>query len=381
MDLARAGSNSDARDGVRGSGEALGILAAILSSSLGGTNTAATRYVIGATDPVTLAGLRFGLGFLLLLPIALALRSRWPKGRDWVGVALLGILFFAVFMGLFNLSLRYTSAARGALALSTLPLVTMLVASAFRAEPLSGRKTLGVLIAIGGVAFALLGGLADAPRGAWRGDAIMLAAVLCFALYNIWSRPFIARSSALGFVTAGMGAGSAAVCLLGLADGGFASLGEFDTAHWAAAAYLGIFGGALTFFLWVFALSRTTPTKVTNTITLNPLTAAIVAARLVSEPIGLSLILGIAAVFTGILIASTGGPDNPKISAGSSSIGHGALDPIKQWFRQQHKRWMSSNQLQVLNDAQLRDIGLVRQDVIDEVDRLKRPGLGDWIVR
>jgi drug/metabolite transporter (DMT)-like permease/uncharacterized protein YjiS (DUF1127 family) len=381
MDTARAGWNSDARDRVKPSGEALGILAAILSSSLGGINTAATRYIIGATDPVALAGLRFGLGFVLLLPIALALKCRWPKGRDWLGVALLGILFFAVFMALFNLSLRFTSAARGALALSTLPLVTMLVASAFRAEPLSGRKTLGVLIAIGGVTFALVGGLADAPRGAWRGDAIMLAAVLCFAFYNIWSRPFIARSSALGFVTAGMGAGSAAVCLLGLAGGGFASLGEFDTAHWAAAGYLGIFGGALTFFLWVFALSRTTPTKVTNTITLNPLTAAIVATFLVGEPIGLSLIVGIAAVFTGILIASTGGPDNPKISAGGSSIGHGALDPIQPWFRQQHKRWMSRNQLQVLNDAQLRDIGLVRQDVIDEVDRLKRPGLGDWMVR
>jgi drug/metabolite transporter (DMT)-like permease/uncharacterized protein YjiS (DUF1127 family) len=380
MALARRASSGEASVTSRRDGETLGVLAAILSSSVGGINTAATRYVIGATDPVTLAGMRFGLGFLLLLPIALALRSRWPKGRDWLGVALLGILFFAVFMGLFNLSLRYTSAARGALALSTLPLVTMLVASAFRAEPLSGRKTLGVLIAIGGVAFALVGGLADAPRGAWRGDAIMLAAVLCFALYNIWSRPFIARSSAMGFVAAGMGCGALLQCLLALA-GGPERLNAFGAGQWAAIAYLGLFGGALTFFLWVFALAHTTPTKVTNTITLNPLTASIVAAFLLGEPLGLSLIVGIAAVFTGILIASTGGPDNPKISAGGSSISHGALDQIQPWFRRQHERWMSSNQLQVLNDAQLRDIGLVRQDVIGEVDRLKRPGPGDWMVR
>lgn len=283
-------------------------MAAILSCSIGGINTAVTRYVIGATDPVTLAGMRFGLGFLLLLPIALALKSRWPKGRDWLGVAMLGILFFAVFMGLFNLSLRYTSAARGALALSTLPLVTMLVASALRAEPLTGRKSVGVLIAIGGVAFALITGLSDAPRGAWRGDAIMLAATLCIALYSIWSRPFIARSSPLGFVTAGMGSGSFVVCLFALAGGGFASAGDFGAEQWTAVAYLAIFGAALTFFLWVFALARTTPTKVTNTITLNPLTASIVATFLVDEPIGLYLLIGIAAVFTGILIASTDKP-------------------------------------------------------------------------
>ena len=74
--------------------------------------------------------------------------------------------------------------------------------------------------------------------------------------------------------------------------------------QWAAVAYLAIFGAALTFFLWVFALARTTPTKVTNTITLNPLTASIVATFLVGEPIGLALLVGVAAVFAGILVAS-----------------------------------------------------------------------------
>jgi drug/metabolite transporter (DMT)-like permease/uncharacterized protein YjiS (DUF1127 family) len=363
------------------SGEALGILAAILSSSVGGINTAATRYVIGATDPVTLAGMRFGLGFLLLLPIAFALKSRWPKGRDWLGVALLGILFFAVFMGLFNLSLRYTSAARGALALSTLPLVTMLVASVLKAEALSKRKSLGVLIAIGGVAVALIAGLQDALPGAWRGDAIMIAAVFCFAFYNVWSRPFIARSSPMGFVTAGMGSGSFVVCLVALASGGFATTHDLGAGQWAAIAYLAIFGAALTFFLWVFALARTTPTKVANTITLNPLAAAIVATFLLGEPIGLSLIVGIVAVFIGILIASTDGPGGAKTSTGSLLIGQGVLAPILRWLEQRHQKRMSINQLQVMNEAQLRDIGLVREDIIGETDRRKRPGLEDWMVR
>jgi len=305
MELAQRVLGSERHYTSKRSGEGLGVLAAILSSSLGGINTAVTRYVIGATDPVTLAGMRFGLGFLLLLPIALALKSRWPKGRDWLGVAMLGILFFAVFMGLFNLSLRYTSAARGALALSTLPLMTMLVASALRVEPLTRRKSVGVSIAIAGVVVALMTGLREAPQGAWQGDAIMVAATLCMALYSIWSRRFIARSSPLGFVTAGMGSGSFVVCLFALAGGGFASTRDFGAAQWFAVGYLSIFGAALTFFLWVFALARTTPTKVTNTITLNPLTASIVATFLVGEPVGLYLLIGVAAVFTGILIAST----------------------------------------------------------------------------
>jgi drug/metabolite transporter (DMT)-like permease len=74
---------------------------------------AATRFVIGGTDPVTLGAFRFGLGFLFLLPIALARPRRWPRGRDWSAVLALGLLFFAVFFVLFNVSLRHTTAARG----------------------------------------------------------------------------------------------------------------------------------------------------------------------------------------------------------------------------------------------------------------------------
>jgi drug/metabolite transporter (DMT)-like permease len=135
----------------------------------------------------------------------------------------------------------------------------------------------------------------------------MTAATICMALYSVWSRPFIARSSPLGFVTTGMGFGSLVVCLVAVVGGGFAGLGDFGAGQWAAIVYLGTFGAALTFFLWVFALARTTPTKVTNTITLNPLTASIVATFLVGEPVGPSLLVGIVAVFTGILVASTQG--------------------------------------------------------------------------
>ena len=50
---------------------------------------------------------------------------RWPQRRDWPAVAGLGFLFFAVFFVLYNVALAYTTVARGTLALSTLPLMTM----------------------------------------------------------------------------------------------------------------------------------------------------------------------------------------------------------------------------------------------------------------
>ena len=286
----------------------IGVLIAVLSSTFGGTAAAVTRYVVGAIDPVTIAAFRFGIGVAVLLPLALLLRSALPRGRDWIGVACLGVMFFAVFFVFYNIAMAYTTAARGALALSTLPLWTMVVAALLGAEPLTARKTLGVLIAVGGVALALLAGLAAAPVGAWRGDLIMAGATLCMAFYNVWSRPFIARASPLGFVTASMGAGAACLVVTALLSGGFAVTQSFSAAQWIAVIYLGVFGGAAAFFLWVLALRMTTPTRVANTMTVNPIAASLLGAVIVSEPIGWNLVLGLVAVAAGIWLASTGGP-------------------------------------------------------------------------
>src|SRR2546423_9872673 len=105
--------------------ETFGVLIAVLSSTLGGMAGAVTRFVVGSIDPVTIAAFRFGIGVALLLPLALVVRSAFPRRRDWLGTALLGVMFFAVFFVFYNIALAYTTAARGALALSTLPLWTM----------------------------------------------------------------------------------------------------------------------------------------------------------------------------------------------------------------------------------------------------------------
>jgi drug/metabolite transporter (DMT)-like permease len=285
-------------------GEGWGVLAAVLSSALGGTSIGATRYLVNAMDSLAIGSFRFGIGFVLLLPVALLQGGRWPARRDWPAVAGLGVLFFAVFPLLFNASLIFTTAARGALALSTLPLLTMVVGAALGSEALTARKSLGVVIAMLGVAIALLSGLTSAPPGAWRGDLLMVCAALCMALYSIWSRPFIARSGPILFTTMAMGVGAACLIVMSCWSGSFAPVADFGIPQWLAATYLGAFGSALTFYLWAFALARTTPTRVAISVTVNPVAAALVGAVLLQESLSWNLVGGILTVFVGIWIAT-----------------------------------------------------------------------------
>lgn len=285
--------------------ERTGVMIAVLSSCLGGTAAAVTRYLVGNADAVTLAILRWGIGFMCILPIALLLRVRWPQRSDWAGVAGLGMCYFGLFFVLYNVAMSFTTAARASLALATLPLQTMVVGALLGIEAMTVRKTAGVAIAMLGVSGALASGLAAAPPGAWRGELIMLGAVLCMAFYNVWSRPFMQRSSPLGYLTMGMGAGAAALLVLGIATGRVLAVATFGPPQWIAGVYLGIAGGALAFVLWVVALQKASPTRVANTMTLNPIAAGLLATQLVGEPITANLVAGLVAVFAGIWIATT----------------------------------------------------------------------------
>lgn len=150
-------------------GEWVGVAIALVSSCLGGTAAAITRYLVGNADPITLAILRWGIGFICLLPVALLLKIRWPQLTDWPAVAALGFCFFGIFFVFYNIAMTFTTAARASLALATLPLHTMVVGALLGIEPLTPRKSIGVGIAVLGVFAALASGLSAAPPG--RGGA------------------------------------------------------------------------------------------------------------------------------------------------------------------------------------------------------------------
>ena len=281
-----------------------GVAAAAASSLIGGLSLVTIRLVVGTVDPILLALFRYGIGALCLLPILLRPGYRPPAMRAWLEIGLLGGLFFALFPILLNLALVHTTASRGALALSSLPLLTLALAAATGAERLTGRKLAGVALAIAGVALALVTGVPGLDEDHWRGDLTMVAAALTGAVYNVMARPAIARHGALGFTTLAMTTGAAMLALALPLGGALGPRLPQGIAGWGAAGFLGIVGGAVTFLLWSAGLARTTPTRVAVTVALNPVSAMLVGGLWLGEPLGPALLGGLGAVVVGILVAT-----------------------------------------------------------------------------
>ena len=282
---------------------------AFVAAVLFGSSVVAVRVAVQEVPPLSLAVLRFGQGGLLLVFLLLLvgardlLRVRW---RDLPLLILLGAVLFTVFPVTFNAGLRLIEASRGALILATIPIWSALLARVARSERLVPRQVVGIFLSLGGVGLALAerglgwqGGL-----GSLAGDALMLVTALCGAAYAILAQRAFVRYSALTVTTYAMVLGTLLLLPFGLVEGLVGVLPQLDLQTVALLVFLGVFGGALGFFLWTFALTRLTPTQVTVYINLNPLVAMVLAAALLSERLTIIFAAGFGAVVLGVLLVN-----------------------------------------------------------------------------
>ncbi len=122
-----------------------------------GSGFLATKVGLQYAPPFTFLTLRFAFGMLLVIPIALAVRPRWPDSPpQWLHVAAAGLLMHAVNLGGSHYA-QYLGMSAGitALVLALQPLVTAVVAGPFIGERLSRWQWTGVFLGLAGVALVV----------------------------------------------------------------------------------------------------------------------------------------------------------------------------------------------------------------------------------
>lgn len=283
-------------------------LSALLATSLWGGSVVATRVVVQQVPPITLAVLRFGQGSLALIGLLLLVAPPllMIRRRDLVPLLLAGFVIFTCFSLLFNLSLRLTEAARGALMLATTPLWSVLIGRVFSGERLSVRQISGIVLSVAGIALSLLdrGLVFGGDMRQYLGDGLMLLAALCIAIYGVLARRLLRRYRALTVITYAMLLGTLLLVPFVLLETPLATVQALDRQTVLLLVFLGVLGGALAHFLWVQSLASLAATQVAVYINLNPLVAAVLGAWLLREDVSLVFWGGFAMVLVGVLLVN-----------------------------------------------------------------------------
>ncbi len=275
-----------------------------------GAAIVATRFVVGEVGPATLAGLRYAIGLATLLPFVLHFVRHTPQrtpitARELPRMALLGIGQFALLIALLNIGLQALPAAPAALLFACFPLLTLLVAAALGHERLSVRKGIGALLTLVGVGVALGPSVwagSAAPTSPLKGALAVLGSALCGAVCSVLYRPVLRRHPALPVSAIAMAAAVLFLAVWAPFEDAAARIAHVSARGWLAIAFIGTSSG-VGYFLWLWALRHASASRVTLFLALSPLTALLLGALWLSEPLAPRLLMALALVAAGLRVA------------------------------------------------------------------------------
>jgi drug/metabolite transporter (DMT)-like permease len=294
------------------------VLASAVASVITGTALVATRFVVPDSDGLAIATMRYVVAAACLLPLVPIFGRMNVALRDLFPIAGLGLLYFCFFPWCISSAMEFTTASSGAIVLACTPAATLLLGNLTGAEKWSIRKGFGVTFAILGAATAIGNTGFNFQRTAWRGDALMILATLLGAIYANFSKYYLAKYSPLVVTAIAMGAGAVGLLALWGTTGFSPGISQLGSADWLSILYIGVAGGALSFFLYAWALGQTAPTTTMILLPLNPIAAVIAGALFLNEPLNLELFLGLALVIIGIfLVVSINGIRMQSVDTGA----------------------------------------------------------------
>lgn len=264
---------------------------------------AAGKIAMQVSPPMLFLGVRFLLAGLLMIGFAVIIGSYRPVGaKGWFRLSVLGILNQAGYQGLAWIAMGSVSSALTAIIISMNPIVIALLAVPMLGERLSLRRVLGLALGIVGVVIVLSSRIT--VSGEDLGGTLILAVSLAAmslgtVLFKIWKID-VPLSVNIGgqFISAG-------VLMLGV---GLVTE-DLDQIVWGthlvlAMAYIVLVVSICGVGLWFYLLSHGSASDASALHFLMPPFGLMFGWVLLSEPVVMGDMIGIAPIAIGIWLAT-----------------------------------------------------------------------------
>ncbi len=285
-----------------GGGRRVAVLSLSLTMAIWGSTFVVTEAVLAEAGPFAITVLRFGIGLGVLLPFAYRRGFRLRLALEPTFL-LFGLTGVALYYGLQNLALVFTSAANAALISAGVPVAAAVLAFVFLREPIPPPRLLGIGLSVLGVLLVSGTTPSGESSGALLGNVLMVGGVVAHGAYAAQGRALRSgeRYPASVATTASFAAGL--LFLLPLATGEVLLFGapRLGLGGWLALVYLGAAASALTMFLWNHALRHVPASAAALYVNLIPV-VGLGFALLAGEPVGAAQLLGGAFAVAGVLL-------------------------------------------------------------------------------
>ena len=271
------------------------------------------KLVLLSVPPLWAVALRSAIATVALFALGLALgRLTLPPRGDLPVVFSITLLHMVGFTVLTSFGLQVIPAGRSVVLAYTTPLWVTPGARLFLGEPLTGRRVIGTLVGLVGLA-VLFNPLAFdwASRAAVLGNALILAAAFLWAGSILHTRGHRWRTTPFTLMPWQTLLATVTLVTISLAFEGvpdFAWTGELL----ALLLYGGLAGTALPYWALAMATRRLPATIISLGLLGTPVVSIVVATLWLREALTLSLLLAVALILGGILIGMGGARRAPQ---------------------------------------------------------------------
>jgi drug/metabolite transporter (DMT)-like permease len=224
---------------------------------------------------------------------------------DWVRLAWLGLVGHCLYQYWFIAGLAQTSVANGALIVSSSPIVITLLSTVMGKERLGALHWAGTLLSFVGI-YIVVGRGAAVSDASLRGDIMLLAAVVCWALYTIGARPLMARHSPVGVTALSMLLGTIMYLPLAASALGRQDWAAVSALTWIKLGYSSLFAICVAYTIWYAAVRQIGSARTSVYSNLLPIVAMVTAYLWLGEPLGLDKLGGASAVLAGVALTRLG---------------------------------------------------------------------------
>jgi len=286
-------------------------LGAFLAVVFWGLSFVATKAALRELSPITLVATRFALGVALLLVLLRARRVPVLPPRElWGALALMGFVGVFVHQMLQSFALTMTGAISTGWLIGLTPLWSAVLAAWLLRERFPPAKVAGLALGFAGAALVVTRGQLGAARlalPATKGDLMILASTLNWAVYSVLGHPVLKRLGATRATAGALLFGWLMLLPLFVVRAGWREYAHLSGAGTGAVLFLGIACSGLGYLFWYGALEKIPASAVSALLYLEPLVTLVAGVALLGEQVHATTMVGGLLVLAGVFLVERSG--------------------------------------------------------------------------
>ena len=296
-------------------------LALLFVSAVFGINSVTAKIALKEIDPMALVCIRIATAAVILYILqVIFIKEKIRSAKDYLKLAYFSVFGIIINQTLFLKGLALTTAINATVLVTTIPVVTIVIALILGREKKSFRKIAGSLLSFIGVILLLGAERIDLNNKFFVGNLLVFINAVSFGIYLVIAKDILKRYHPATVTTWTFIFGAIGVFPFGIDQAIHLPYADISITAWLCVVFLILFSSVIVYYINSWALQRTTSSTVAVYIYVQPIVATGISTMALGETLTWTTVIAALLIFAGVFIVSLKMREELRAEAASKEL-------------------------------------------------------------